>query len=148
VFRALTVDGKAMRDACREGFLEATDIADHLARTRNLPFRACYRVLGSAVSACESTGRLTLGALNEALKKVAPEAVPLSSDEMATFGDLMQLVRQRIQPGGPHPDRLMESLDALQSQVDVAGDYLVARRKEWTGAVEVLWKMAGKLSKG
>jgi len=147
VFRGLGVDKKAMRDACREGFLEATDIADHLARTRNLPFRACYRVLGAAVTACEETGRLTRDALNDALGKVVPEATPLSGDEMATFGDPIALVKQRIQPGGPHPDRLNESLDALQSQVDAAGDYLVARKKEWTGSLEVLWKLVGEKAK-
>jgi argininosuccinate lyase len=148
VFRTLNVDAKAMRDACREGFLEATDMADHLARTRNLPFRACYRVLGAAVTACEATGHLTRDALNNALEKVAPGTTPLSGDEMATFSDPLELVKQRIQPGGPHPDRLNESLDALQSQVDVAGDYLLARQREWTVAIEMLWEMVGEKGKG
>jgi argininosuccinate lyase len=148
VYRGLAVDAKVMRDACREGFLEATDIADHLARTRNLPFRSCYRVLGAAVTTCEESGRLTRDALNSSLAKVAPDVIPLSGDEMAVFGDPMALVKQRIQPGGPHPDRLRESLTALQSQVDVAADYLAARQKEWTGSVNVLWKMVEERAKG
>jgi len=47
VFGTLTVHPVRMLDAAQVGFLNATDVADFLARTRNLPFRDCYRVLGA-----------------------------------------------------------------------------------------------------
>jgi argininosuccinate lyase len=46
----LTVDKPALRRAATEGFALAADLADHLARTRKIPFRRAYHVIGEAAA--------------------------------------------------------------------------------------------------
>jgi argininosuccinate lyase len=50
-----------MRQACREGFLEATDAADWLVR-QGVPFREAHEAVGKAVRACQQR-RCTLSQL-------------------------------------------------------------------------------------
>lgn len=148
VFETLSVNADAMRSACAEGFLNATDVADHLARTRGLPFRTCYRVLGAAVKACEKEGRLTRDAINAQLAALDPPAKELGAKEMAAFDDPLQLVMQRTQPGSPHPERVRESVEALRQRAADHASAIEKARKKWTAAVKALWAHAEKVARG
>jgi argininosuccinate lyase len=62
----ITARPEAMREALRQGFATATDLADYLAR-KGLPFRDAHQVVGSVVRAAEQKGvdlsELSLGEL-------------------------------------------------------------------------------------
>jgi argininosuccinate lyase len=45
-----------MREACDDGFLTATDLADYLAR-KGVPFREAHEITGKAVRYCEGKGK-------------------------------------------------------------------------------------------
>jgi argininosuccinate lyase len=51
----LSADPERMRNACREGFLEATDAADWLVG-RGVPFREAHEAVGKVVRACQGRG--------------------------------------------------------------------------------------------
>lgn len=52
----LTVNAAAMKKAAGSGYSTATDLADWLVRTLNMPFREAHHVTGRAVALAESKG--------------------------------------------------------------------------------------------
>lgn len=104
VIETLQVNAPAMLAATQLGFLNATDVADYLARTRKLSFRLCYQILGRSVAECEAGGKLTLEVINRQMAERAPEAKPLSPDEMKTLEDPLLLLSLRKQTGSPNPE--------------------------------------------
>ncbi len=55
LLRGMAVNEERMREACDDGFLTATDLADYLAR-KGLPFRKSHEVAGRVVRHCEERG--------------------------------------------------------------------------------------------
>src|SRR6185503_19038373 len=53
--RAIRPNGKRMLLACKEGFLEATDAADHLVK-KGVPFREAHEAAGKAVREAQAKG--------------------------------------------------------------------------------------------
>ena len=94
-----------MREAATRGYLNATELADYLAR-KGLPFRAAH----------ETVGRIVMHALE---KKV--ELNDLSLDDLKSFSTLIepdvfeslslaQTLATKSQAGGTAPDRVAEAL--------------------------------------
>jgi argininosuccinate lyase len=147
VFDSLRVNADAMRGACSIGFLNATDVADTLARTRGLAFRDCYKVVGAAVVACEAAGVLSREAINAELARLAPAPLPLSESEFAVFADPVRLLMQRTQVGSPHPDRVLESLEQMRADFDEVIAPLDDHRENFVVAHESLWsQVAARLA--
>lgn len=140
VFRALEIDPDRMTAACQEGFLNATDVADFLARTRGLPFRDCYRVLGSAVKQCEKAGHLTAEAVNAALAELGIGAELLTDGQMAALNDPKSLVDLRTQTGSPHPEKVRISLGRIEEETERLAGSISARANGWHERIESLWK--------
>lgn len=46
-----------MKEACYQGYIEATDIADYLT-TKGLPFRDAYAMVGAMVKAANEEGSI------------------------------------------------------------------------------------------
>jgi argininosuccinate lyase len=105
VFQTLQVNTEAMLAATQEGFLNATDVADYLARTRRLSFRLCYQILGRSVARCEALGKLTAEVINSELAEKASGVALLTREEMNTLEDPLLLLSLRTQTGSPNPER-------------------------------------------
>jgi argininosuccinate lyase len=56
IVRDLVPDAKTMRVSAASGFSTATDLADWLVRTLNLPFREAHHITGALVALAESQG--------------------------------------------------------------------------------------------
>ncbi len=111
VFEGLTVNTDKMAQAAKYGFLNAVDIADALARTRDLPFRAAYKILSEAVGQSTS-GRFHLDGLNLLLEETG--VMPLSMDEFHYLTEPQECVAQRDHIGSPHPKQLKKSLHSMK----------------------------------
>ncbi len=107
----LTVNREAMRAACAQGFLEAADVADMLARTRKQPFRAAYKIVADAVAGSEREGRLTPESLGAALKEHGWS--PLTEDEARSAADPSVNLNARKNAGGPCPEQTRELASSL-----------------------------------
>jgi len=91
--------------ALKQGFMEATDLADYLV-TKGMPFREAHKVIGHIVLACAEQGR----------------ALPdLSTEELQAFSELFDdetrkvltpeaIVARRDNPGGTAPRRVRAAL--------------------------------------
>ncbi len=137
VFDRVRVNAPAMRAACDVGFLNATDVADYIARSRRIPFRACYRLIGAAVKECESAGRLTREAMNPIL--AAEQLAPLSESEWQRLEDPAALLMLRAQPGNPHPDETAKSIDILLAEIEEERALIAGKAAEWRAAIDRLW---------
>ncbi len=98
-----------MKDACNDGFLNATDLADYLVK-KGLPFRVAHEVSAKCV-------RLAIG------KKCRLE--DLGIDDFKSVSDLIEkdvfdvlspesCLKSRKTDGGPNPEKVMEQIAELK----------------------------------
>jgi argininosuccinate lyase len=110
---SIRVNADAMLAAAREGFLEATDVADYLVG-KGVPFREAHGIVGRIVMHCEKNG------------KRLPE---LSTAEFQAFSscfddgihgvlDPVAIVRRRDNPGGTAPKRVKAAIRRARKSVE------------------------------
>ena len=127
VFEGLTVRKEVMRRNSEEGFINAVDVADHLARTLNLPFRKCYQVLALAVEYARDAGSLTHMALERAMRETGcPGEIP--PETVKSFNDPLFLLKQRQHQGSPNPESLPGQIRALSNSLDRHSRFLQKAR--------------------
>ena len=102
----MEVNAKAMRRAAEAGYPTATDLADWMVKTLNIPFREAHKKAAKAVARAENLGvaleSLPLGEL----KKIEPK---LSKDVYKVLS-LEASVRARQSEGGTAPNRVAEQI--------------------------------------
>jgi argininosuccinate lyase len=99
MLRTMTVKKENMAKAAREGFLNATDLADYLVK-KGLPFRTAYKIAGELVRECIETGK-TLETLPLSAYKAKSE---LFEADVYDAIDLQTCVEARISAGGTSPE--------------------------------------------
>ena len=102
---SIKVKRDAMLAATREGFLEATDLADYLA-AKGLPFREAHEIVGKLVLLCSKSGRRLPELSLDELKK----ASPLFMADVAALFDPITLAKRRDVPGGTAPKQVKAAL--------------------------------------
>ncbi len=114
LLKSMRIKEEAMRAACADGFLEATDLADWLA-SKGTPFREAHHQVGQAVKYCLSQGR-RLGELSlDELKRFCPQAEAEVFEHLA----LAAIVDRRSSPGGTARDELLNQI--AQARREMAG---------------------------
>ena len=115
VLRNIRVTETRARDAATRGYLNATELADYLAR-KGMPFREAH----------ETVGRIVMRAIERGV-----EVNELSADEMRTFSDLIEddvfealslektLARKAV-TGGTAPAQVQEALSAARQRLSKA----------------------------
>jgi argininosuccinate lyase len=113
-----------MLEAAKEGFLNATDLADYLV-VKGMPFRKAHEVVGGAVRYCIDRGK---------------RLDDLSLDELVTFSGLIgedvfevlpieKCVRRRRSLGGTSPDAMPEQVHHATESLERQGVF-AARERE------------------
>lgn len=136
VFDKMTINKTAMKQACDIGFLNATDVADMISRTRGIPFRTCYRIIGPAVKDCEAEGRLVLDKLNQRLEKEGVQ--PLTETEWDGLEHPEKLLESRTQPGNPSPAETTRSIDILAGEIEAEARSFHNAIAKWLEADQAL----------
>jgi argininosuccinate lyase len=92
-------DASRMKKMAGEGYATATDLADWLVRTLNMPFREAHHVTGRIVAAAAEAGvplhRLPLDAMQKVEKRITNEVFAVLSVERS--------VKSRVSYGGTAP---------------------------------------------
>ena len=99
MLRTLTFDRERMAAAAGVGFTTATDLADWLVRTLDLPFRSAHTAAGKAVRAAEERGCGLEDLPLEALQAIEPR---LTADVFDVLG-VERSVASRTSFGGTAP---------------------------------------------
>ncbi len=108
----IKVRKEAMLAATRDGFLEATDLADYLT-AKGLPFREAHEVVGKLVLLCTKTNRRLPELTSDELKK----ASPLFEKDVTTLFDPMNLAARRDVPGGTAPKQVKAALKRARKRL-------------------------------
>ncbi|TFG56493.1 MAG: argininosuccinate lyase [Methanomassiliicoccus sp.] len=101
MYHALAFDRERMKNACANGFLNATDLADHLVQ-RGMPFRQAHEVVGAAVRFSVKEGK-TLESLSVAELKQFSELLDQGSLDHIS---LEACLHRRSSPGGTAPEQV------------------------------------------
>ncbi len=102
---SITVNADSMAAATRQGFMEATDMADYLV-TQGMPFREAHGVIGRIVLHCTREG-LTLPELDLDLLQGYS---PLFKHDIFKVLTPQAIVGRRNNPGGTAPARVKQAL--------------------------------------
>ncbi len=101
------------RAAARDGFLDATDLADYLAG-KGMPFREAHHVVGAAVARAQALGR----ELHELSLEELRESSSLIQEDVFGFLSLEALVDRRDTLGGTASRRVMEAIAKATRDLD------------------------------
>ncbi len=112
MIETMKVNRENMYNAARQGFINATDLADYLVR-KDLPFRTAYKIVGQIVSRCISDGQ-TLDTLPLAVYK---EFSPLFEDDLYVDISLKTCVEKRISAGGTGANSIEEQIQYLREVI-------------------------------
>jgi argininosuccinate lyase len=104
-----------MKKQCETGFMNAVDIADHLARTLELPFRECYHLLSRAVKLSEPETKITSVALQKTLVEFGhPTEI---AEDLEQFHNPRKLIGQRQHQGSPSPEQTSLQIAELSEEL-------------------------------
>ena len=112
LLRAMTPRPEAMEAALSEGFLLATDLADHLV-AEGVPFREAHHVIGRAVAHCLDKSC----ALEDLSIEELRELDPRFGDHARSVLDARKSLARRDVPGAPNPDRVRETCAGVRAFV-------------------------------
>jgi len=113
MYRDLSFDRERMARACADGFLNATDLADHLVQ-RGMPFRQAHEVVGAAVQYCVKNGMRLESLSVEELKGFSDLLDQDSIDHIS----LEACLRRRTSAGGTAPERVKEQIASAKAIID------------------------------
>ncbi|MDY0072049.1 MAG: argininosuccinate lyase [Thauera sp.] len=115
----IVVKPAAMRDALRQGYATATDLADYLVK-KGLPFRDAHEAVALAVRAAEARGcdlpQFSLEELSSALAQVPGAAERLAADVFDVLSVEGSLA-SRQHPGGTAPAQVRAAIAHARSQL-------------------------------
>ncbi|MBQ3059899.1 MAG: argininosuccinate lyase [Desulfovibrio sp.] len=112
----LTFNTDRMREACRAGFLNATELADYLVGT-GLPFRSAHHVTGQAVALAEARG---MGLEDLDLQTLQGLDAHIEADVYNVL-DYAAAVRRRETPGGTGPASVRRQLTDMETWLEELG---------------------------
>lgn len=103
---------KRMKDVCRDGFLDATDLAEYLVK-KNVPFRTAHEISASLVrKAIEKNCTLSELTLDDF--KICS---PLIEDDVFACLSLESCLKNRKTTGGPSPESSEKQIQELKDFV-------------------------------
>lgn len=106
VIKTMKVNKEKMLQAAKEGFLNATDVADYLTK-KGLPFRDSHNVAGKLVSYCiNSKKTLDELSMNEFKKESS-----LFEEDIYSAIDIKNSVISKKEIGGPNPETVKHVLE-------------------------------------
>ncbi|MDR1069615.1 MAG: argininosuccinate lyase [Gracilibacteraceae bacterium] len=112
LLRTMTVHKERLAAEAKKGFMNATDLADYLAR-KQVPFREAHAIVGRLVLLCGQKGcaleDLPLAELQAAAAEI--------EDDVYDALSLETCVRARRVPGGPAPEAVREAIGAARAEM-------------------------------
>jgi argininosuccinate lyase len=111
------VDEERCREAATKGYLNATELADHLVK-RGVPFRTAHEAVGRLVllgiERAKELGELSLEEMRSVIAEIGVDVFDALSLEH-TLGSKSAV-------GGTSPERVREALDAAREQLSMDSD--------------------------
>ena len=121
---SMSINRETMRRAAEEGFLDATDAADYLAK-RGVPFREAHEIIGKVIRLCLETKR---NLKDITLAELQSYSSLFAHDFYSTI-DLASIVALRKSEGGTAPEALAIQLQLAASHLHKSGAWVEDKRR-------------------
>ncbi|TZE82120.1 argininosuccinate lyase [Calorimonas adulescens] len=105
VISTIKVNGENMFMACKEGYLNATDMADYLAE-KGIPFRMAHGIVGNVIRYCEEKGK----ALDELSLEELKEFSDVFSDDVYIAIDIGNSINRKLTIGSTSREMVEEAM--------------------------------------
>jgi argininosuccinate lyase len=109
----LTPQPASMAEAARRGFPTATDLADWLVRTLDIPFRQAHHITGAAVKLAEQRGVDLADLPLEALQGIEPRATSAVYEVLSTSAS----AASRTSYGGTAPSAVRQQIEIWKERL-------------------------------
>ena len=118
-----------MLEAAKKGFINATDLADHLTK-KGMPFRDAYKLVGRIVSYSIKNDKTLNDLTIDEYKKFSNEF----DDDLYDSIDLVNIVNSKNTIGGPAPDTVKKHIEIVEKELSKIqkDDYYELNPKSWT----------------
>ncbi|MBR2321398.1 MAG: argininosuccinate lyase [Clostridia bacterium] len=108
----MTVNAKNTYRSAQKGFINATDLADYLAK-KDMPFRTAYKIVGQIVADCIAKGCV----LDEYPLEEYQKYTPLFERDLYEEIALETCVNKRNSEGGASPKSVLAQVEFVKSQL-------------------------------
>ena len=112
MLRTMRTIPENMKKAAQGGFINATDLADYLAK-KGMPFRSAYKISGQLVAKCIQDGCV----LDDLALETYREFSELFEEDLYSEIDLLTCVQKRISQGGTCIASVEHQLQYVQERV-------------------------------
>jgi argininosuccinate lyase len=147
--RAVTLVAASMRGAefdvdrmaarAGDGGTTLTELADHLARERGVPFRTAHAIAGQLSECCRTGDVATLAArLRIVTRETLGEDLELSEEQLMEIMSPRHFVDVRKTPGGPAPSETARAIEQASAVLDSDRAWLARTRAASAAAEERL----------
>lgn len=110
-----------MSERTRMNFSTATDLADELVRTENMPFRVAHQIVGKIVGSCINQGLrvddITSEMLHDSSEQYCDRAIDWSQERIQTALNASDSVEKKISYGGVSVQECKNMIQSLTGQV-------------------------------
>lgn len=113
MLETMTVKTDNMKKAAQGGFINATDLADYLAK-KGLPFRSAYKTVGQIVAYCIAENKVLDTVSIEEYKKFSE----VFEEDLYNEISLEACVNKRISAGGTGPDSVEKQLEFIKAFIN------------------------------
>jgi len=121
VLRGMTFCTERMRSRTREGYGQATDLAELLMQAGGINYRVAHGIVGTAVRLAVETGappgHIPAELLEQAARTVLGRPVPMPADAVAALSDPRAIVATRTGTGGAATAAVRTMLDDCRQQL-------------------------------
>ncbi len=109
MLKTMRVNKDVMAEGAKQGFTNATDLADYLAK-KGVPFREAHEIVGKIVLHCSKAGY----GLEDMTLAQYREISPVFEEDLFSSITVENCVLARKVPGGPAPEAVLESIEQSQ----------------------------------
>jgi argininosuccinate lyase len=146
VVGSLAPNEEALARRAREGFAQATDLAEAITLETGLDYRSSYRVVGRAVARAIEAGKgpdaLDAGVLDRAAQEVLGEPLSVPDPVVAGALDAASGVRARTTPGATAAQSMSTMIGDCRRQVAELDAWIGERRQALRRSEEALLHLA------
>lgn len=106
-----------MRELAHKNFALATEVADYLVKTQNIPFRECHRIVGETVGSLYRRN-LTFENVEETVQALAAAGAKVTAEEIAPVLDPVVSVNSHTSLGGTAPAEVLRMIKAERERLE------------------------------
>ena len=146
IIRNLEVDVPRALEVVRSGFSTVTDLADEMVRSMGLSFAAAKKIVGRLVVIAHDEGiactQIDTTLVARAAKEVLDIDLNMPQELITNALDPVQNVTRRHIIGGPSPERVQETIDNGQAQVEQLKAWRLAEESRLQSVEDTLVSLA------